>query len=157
MLGPRSSCHVCFGRRTVSRTRRRGGRAGPSIAEEHWTVDESFPGTKIIFAGRYTLRRGEFESRTPACQCEQQPLPPRERFIGTFGGHLQWGQGYSDVDYGTASFTSWAWKRDLSADAAHEPPRETWGSIYLEQRVENGWTFSSPARGGPVSRAAVYG
>ena len=29
------------------------------------------------------------------------------------------------------------------------------GSIYLEQRVENGWTFSSPARGGPVSRAAV--
>ena len=158
--------------------------------------------------------------------------------IGTFGGHLQWGQGESDVDYGTASFTSWAWKRDLSADAAHEPPRETlelgavkvsqdeplgiesyieltaariartwafqpsespwrftvganlgggyawaestderyiivdiivatwakgtvsrgrWGSIYLEQRVENGWTFSSPARGGPVSRAAVAG
>jgi hypothetical protein len=30
-----------------------------------------------------------------------------------------------------------------------------WGTVYLEQRVVNGWTFSSPARAGPVSRAAV--
>jgi hypothetical protein len=208
---------------------------GAAIADEHWTIDESFPGTKVIVAGRYTLRRGEIESRTPACQCE--PLPAPERLIGTFGGHLQWGQGESDLEYGVASFTSWAWKRDLAADAAREPPRETlelgvvkvrqdeplgiesyveltaariartwafrppespwhftvganlaggyawaestderyrdisnmivgtwakgtvsrekWGSIYLEQRVENGWTFSSPARGGPVSRAAA--
>ncbi len=32
--------------------------------------------------------------------------------------------------------------------------RGAWGSIYLEQRVVNGWTFSSPARGGSVSREA---
>jgi hypothetical protein len=27
--------------------------------------------------------------------------------------------------------------------------------VYLEQRVVNGWTFSSPAAGGPVARSAV--
>lgn len=32
--------------------------------------------------------------------------------------------------------------------------RGRWGTIYLEQRVVNGWTFSSPARGGSVSREA---
>ena len=33
--------------------------------------------------------------------------------------------------------------------------RRSWGEIYLEQRVINGFTFSSPARGGSVSREAV--
>ena len=32
--------------------------------------------------------------------------------------------------------------------------RQRWGEIYLEQRVSNGFTFSSPARGGSVSREA---
>src|SRR5690606_7761837 len=32
--------------------------------------------------------------------------------------------------------------------------RERWGSFYIEQRVVNGWTFSSPARGGSVQREA---
>jgi hypothetical protein len=30
-----------------------------------------------------------------------------------------------------------------------------WGTMYLEQRVVNGWTFSSPAAGGPVARSAA--
>src|SRR5690606_18341549 len=32
--------------------------------------------------------------------------------------------------------------------------RGRWGTFYVEQRVVNGWTFSSPSAGGSVSREA---
>jgi hypothetical protein len=40
----------------------------------------------------------------------------------------------------------------LRASVAHEG----WGDVYLQQRVVNGFTVSSPARGGAVSREARF-
>jgi hypothetical protein len=33
--------------------------------------------------------------------------------------------------------------------------RQSWGRIYIEHRIVSGFTFSSPARGGSVSREAT--
>src|SRR5690554_1092445 len=37
--------------------------AGVAIAEAHWTIDEAFPGTKVILDGRYSLRRRTGQAR----------------------------------------------------------------------------------------------
>ncbi|HEX6997471.1 MAG TPA: hypothetical protein VF322_04965 [Gammaproteobacteria bacterium] len=208
-----------------------------SIADEHWTVDEAFPGRKLILDGRYALRRRTSEPAAPACECGA-PQAPAERMTAVFGAHLQWGSGDTDLEYGVLSFAALAAQRDYDAAAdgfrvqrdtiewlalrlAQDEPlgidsyeeltvaragrtwgyhaagspwrftigvnvsggfawadstdesfrdvsnliagtwvqasvsRGRWGTVYLEQRVVNGWTFSSPARGGSVSREAV--
>jgi hypothetical protein len=206
------------------------------VVDEDWTVDEEFPGTKLAIGGRYTVSRGERQSRPRACACE--PLPPAERMLVTIGGHVQWDAAESDIEFATLSVTSWSLDQQLdTAEKRLEPLRDTlelgvvqigkdeplgmesyieadavrvartwalekpdspwrftvgatlsggfawaestnpayedvsnltvgtwakgtasrdrWGTVYLEQRVVNGWTFSSPARGGPVARSAV--
>ncbi|HEY8521526.1 MAG TPA: hypothetical protein VIN61_15740 [Gammaproteobacteria bacterium] len=208
-----------------------------SIADEHWTVDEAFPGRKLILDGRYALRRRTREPSAAACECASLQ-GPTERMTGVFGAHVQWGSGDTDVEYGVLSFAALASQRDFDASAdgfrplrdtvewiavrlAQDEPlgidsyseltvarvartwgyhaagspwrftlgvsvsggfawadstdetfrdvsnliagtwvqgsvsRDRWGRVYLEQRIVNGWTFSSPARGGSVSREAV--
>jgi hypothetical protein len=208
-----------------------------AVFDENWTVDEDFPGTKLMFGGRYVLRRSQGQPRTPKCPCE--PLPAPELLVGTLAGQLQFGAGESDIEYGFVSLTPWAWRRDVAhGDGVRVPPRETlelgvimvskdeplgvefyseltaariartwtfqrpaspwryslganlsggyawaestdenyrdvsnltagtwargtigrdkWGTIYVEQRVVNGWTFSSPDHGGVVSRSAAF-
>src|SRR5262245_16318207 len=207
-----------------------------AVADEDWTVNEEFPGTKLLFSGRYSVSRAEHPSRPPLCACE--PLPPAERMLVTVGGHVQWDAGENDIEFATLSVTAWSLDRELDtalerleplrdtlelgvvqigkdeplgiesyieADVVRvartwvlEKPDSPWrftvganlsggfawaestnptyddisnltvgtwakgtisrdrvGTIYLEQRVVNGWTFSSPAAGGPVARSAV--
>lgn len=204
-------------------------------AEAHWTIDEAFPGTKVILAGRHSLRRGQGTPRVRDCEC--QPFPTPDRMLGSIGAHLQWGKGDTGLEYGVLSFTALASQRDFDvtqtrfqtlrdtlewgavrlgkddplgidsyleltvvrasrtwgydvptspwrftwgvnvstgfawADSIDETYKDVsnpiigtwakgtvsrgrWGTFYLEQRVVNGWTFSSPARGGTVSREA---
>lgn len=203
--------------------------------EEHWTVDERFPGTKILLGGRYSMARRVGEERVRDCDCG--PLAAPEYMLWTVGGDLQWGLGESEIERGAVFFTPWAARRTLVPEepgfsASHETLElgsvliskddplgiesyveitaarvariwafgssasawrftvganlsggyawaesttdayrdvsnmivGTWakgtathrrfGTLYLEQRVVNGWTFSSPARGGSVSREA---
>ncbi|HEX7080455.1 MAG TPA: hypothetical protein VF329_05535 [Gammaproteobacteria bacterium] len=210
---------------------------GVAMAEEHWTIDEAFPGTKVILDGRYSFRRRTGQPRARACDCGE-PLPAAERLRNTIGAHLQWGKGETALEYGILSF---AWKAsqrnyEPSAEGGFRTLRDTlewgilnvakddplgidsyvelnvarasrtwqfavpsspwrftlginasagyawadsfdetyddvsnmtigswgkgtvsrgrWGMIYVEQRVVNGWTFSSPSAGGTVQREA---
>lgn len=211
--------------------------AGIALAEAHWTIDQAFPGTKVILDGRYSLRRRMGRERPRACDCGE-PLPGAERLRNTFGAHLQWGKGETGLEYGIVTFTLRGSQRDYApvAEAGFHTRRDTlewgiltvskdeplgidsyveldlarasrtwqyslprspwrfsigvngaagyawadsenetyddvsnmtigswakgtvsrgrWGTLYLEQRVVNGWTFSSPARGGTVQREA---
>ena len=38
--------------------------AGVAIAEAHWTIDEAFPGTKVILDGRYSLRATRYATHS---------------------------------------------------------------------------------------------
>ena len=51
--------------------------AGFSIAEASWTIDESFPGTKLIFDGSYAIRQETVPARERNCVCEPLPDPDR--------------------------------------------------------------------------------
>lgn len=206
-----------------------------SMADAHWTVDESFPGRKLIFTGRHTVRRRTGETPVSDGAGESAAIP--ERLLGTVTAELQWGKGETDLEYGVLGFSAYASQRDFAPEpGGFRPLRDTvewgvlrfvedeplgmdsysevtvarvsrtwgyrradspwsmtiglnvsggfawadstndsfqdvsnpiagtwikgtasrrgWGSVYLEQRVVNGWTFSSPDRGGSVSREA---
>src|SRR5690606_24921522 len=81
-----------------------------SIADAHWTVDESFPGRKLIVDGRYIVRQwtGTVEERE--CRCGPAVAP--ERFLAAFSGHLQWGKGDSELEHGVLRFTAFGSQRD---------------------------------------------
>ncbi len=212
--------------------------AGFAIADADWTINKVFPGTKLIFDGRYSIRRGPSEPRKRDCECEPPPTP--DRMLGTIGAHLQWGEGETGLEYAYFSGTALAYQRNFdpvgakfrplrdtlefgnvrggfddplgidsyaevnlvrggrtwgyklsdqspwlftlgikvsvgyawadSFDPAYQDvsnptigtwvngtiKRERWGELYIEQGVVNGFTLSSPARGGSVSREAVF-
>lgn len=206
-----------------------------SVADADWTIDEVFPGTKLILEGRYTFSRSTVAPPERDCDCA--PLPPSTKLVGTVGTHLQWGEGETGLEYGRLTFSplsylrrfetsrdgfsplrdtlefgvltaskddplgiddyyelslirasrTWQWQPGksgfnvtlglggwlgyawaTSTDPRYEEVtnpiignafkatvnREDWGSLYLEQRVVNGFTFSSPSAGGSVSREA---
>ena len=211
---------------------------GAAIADAQWTIDESFPGTKLIVEGAYSFDRSSVPiPRRSDCDCV--PRGSRDRMLGSVWGHLQWGQGETKLEYGVIGFGAIAYQTDYDpADERFQPLTDTlewgvlrfgkddplgidsyselavmemariwqyrhsesspwyanvglnlslgyawaestnetyqevsnpivgtwwrgtigrraWGEIYLEQRVINGFTASSPARGGSVSREAA--
>lgn len=206
-----------------------------AIADEHWTIDETFPGRKLILEGNYTFNSRPGNVPESDCVCDPEPTP--QRLIGTINAHLQWGDGETALEYGVVTFTSVAWEWEHEPDdgdfdtvrdtvewgvlrLAQDDPlgiesyaeltvargartwgyhamgspwtytvgvnvsggfawadsaddryqdvsnliagtwvrgtvaRAGWGSLYLEQRVVNGWGLSSPARSGSISREA---
>lgn len=208
-----------------------------SVADANWTINEDFPGTKLIFDGRYALRKEIVEPKTKDCDCAVPP--PKQRVIGALRGHLQWGEGETALEYARLSFSAVADQRDYAAVPgrltavrdmyewgvvqggkddplgvdyygelvlarfartwARAPRSSPWwvilglegsvgyswsesdnefyesvsnpivgtsvraslnrsgmGSIYLQQRIINGFGFSSPARSGAVSREARF-
>ena len=211
---------------------------GFAIADADWTIDKVFPGTKLIFDGQYSIRRGPGKPSTRDCECEPPPIP--DRMLGTIGAHLQWGEGETGLEYAYFSGTALAYQRNFDPVGAKFRPvrdtlefgnvrggfddplgidsyaevnlvrggrtwgyklsdqspwlftlgikvsvgyawadsfdptyqdvsnptigtwvngtikRERWGELYIEQGVVNGFTLSSPARGGSVSREAVF-
>lgn len=206
-----------------------------ALADAHWTIDESFPGRKLLLEGNYTFNSRPGKVPQTDCACDAEVTP--QRLVGTINAHLQWGDGESQLEYGVLTFSSfgWEWEHPLDdgefdvvrdtvewgvlrvveddplgiesyveltvargariwgyhspgsrwsytvgvsisggfawAEAADERyqdvsnltagtwvrgtvARAGWGSIYLEQRVVNGWGLSSPARSGSISREA---
>ena len=208
-----------------------------SIADAQWTIDEDFPGTKIIFDGRWAFQRRLIEPEDDGCDCVTKP--PKTRVVGAVRAHLQWGEGDTALEYARVCLTALAEQRDypvlpgrfstvrdtyewgvlqggkddpLNVDyygevilgrfartwawlfgsspwrltvglegsfgyAWSESDNESYeevsnpiigstlrasldrsggGSLYLQQRVINGFGFSSPARSGAVSREARF-
>jgi len=62
-----------------------------AVADAHWTIDEVFPGTKLIVEGQYSIRRGPGEPPERDCDCDLATTP--DRMVGTIAAHLQWGEG----------------------------------------------------------------
>ncbi len=211
---------------------------GFAIADADWTINQVFPGTKLIIDGRYSIRRGPGKPSQRDCECEPPPIP--DRMLGTIDAHLQWGEGETSLEYAILSATALGYQREFEPVAAKFRPlrdtlewgivrggfddplgidsyaevnlvrggrtwgyklsdqspwlftlglkvavgyawadsfdpayqdvanptigswvngtikRERWGELYIEQGVINGFTLSSPARGGSVSREAVF-
>jgi hypothetical protein len=208
-----------------------------AITDAEWTINEDFPGTKIIVDGRYAFRRRVLEPEDDGCDCA--PRPPKTRVTGAVRAHLQWGEGETSLEYARVSLTALAEQRDYPARPgrfttvrdmyewgvvqggkddplgvdyygeltigrfartwARAPRSSPWwllvglegsigyswsesdnefyeevsnpiigttlrasinrsgmGSLYLQQRVINGFGFSSPARSGAVSREARF-
>jgi hypothetical protein len=208
-----------------------------SVADADWTINEVFPGTKLILDGRYSFSREWAVPRELDCDCEPLPIP--RRMVGTVNAHLQWGEGETSLEYGRLSVTglgylrrydtvrgrfsplrdslrwgvlqagkddplgiddyyefslvgggrTWQWQPSKSAfiftvgvqgwvgyswatstnetysDVSNpiigssfkgtiSAPR--WGQLFVEQRVVNGFTLSSPSAGGSVSREARF-
>jgi hypothetical protein len=206
-----------------------------AIADAHWTIDDTFPGRKLILEGNYTFNSRPGNAPDSDCACDPEPTP--QRLVATLNAHLQWGSGETALEYGVISFSSFAWEWEHPLDdgdfdvvrdtvewgvlrlaeddplgiesyaeltvargartwgyhAAGSPwsytvgvnvsggfawadstddryqdvsnliagawirgtvARAGWGSLYLEQRVVNGWGLSSPARSGSISREA---
>ena len=209
-----------------------------SVAEADWTIDEVFPGTKVIAEGRYSFYRGMADPvETDDCECE--PLPTPRKTMGTIKAHLQWGEGETGLEYGRLSATylgyvrtydrvrgefsrlrdtlrwgeiqigkddplgiedyyeftlvdgsrTWQWQpkksdflftvglngffgyawatstNEIYADVSNpiigsalkmSVNREGWGGLFVEQRVVNGFTLSSPSAGDSTSREARF-
>lgn len=208
-----------------------------ALADASWTIDEDFPGTKLVFDGRYALRRGRGDPPSRDCDCQPRPTP--QKMVGTVGAHLQWGEGEADIEYARLSLAALSYQWDYGPRSGRlRPYRDTlewgvlqggkddplgvdsyveltllrlarswyyqsegspwlftlgadlsggyawadsiddtyqdvsnpvvgssirfgvsrsgWGQVYAEQRVNNGFTLSSPARGGAVSREARF-
>lgn len=210
---------------------------GIAVAAAKWTIDEDFPGTKLIFDGRYTFSRSTGPEPDPTCDCKGRTAP--EKLVGTIDAHLQWGEGETTLEYARLSVAGVSYQWDYNPDVAsfgrlrdtlewgviqggRDDPlgvdryaeltvvrgarawyrrfsrlpvyatvglemsggyswadsvedtyqevsnlivgsalrasvaHEVWGHLYVQQRVVNGFTVSSPARGGAVSREARF-
>ena len=79
----------------------------------------------------------------------EQPDSPWRYTVGvTISGGFAWAESTDPAYEDVSNLTLGTWAKGTVS-------RDRWGTLYLEQRVVNGWTFSSPARGGPVARSAV--
>lgn len=58
-----------------------------------------------------------------------------------------WADSYDETYDDVSNMTIGSWGKGTVS-------RGRWGMLYIEQRIVNGWTFSSPARGGTVQREA---
>lgn len=66
----------------------------------------------------------------------------------TVSGGFAWAESTNEAYEDVSNLTLGTWAKGTVS-------RDRWGTMYLEQRVVNGWTFSSPAAGGPVARSAT--
>jgi hypothetical protein len=63
---------------------------GAAVAQEDWTVNDAFHGTKLLLNGRYSLHRSEMDREIADCPCNPPPPAPF-RMIGTVAASAQWG------------------------------------------------------------------
>ena len=97
---------------------------GVAIADANWTIDEYFPGTKLLFTARYSFRRRPGEAPESDCDCIVRPTP--YEMFGTLGVHLQSGQGESGIEYGYGEWTTWSWQRNFLPESGRfRPFRDT--------------------------------
>ena len=97
--------------------------AGLAIADADWTIDKVFPGTKIIFDGRYSIKRDTLEGPTEDDCC--RPQEPAKRMIAIIDAHLQWGEGETGLEYAIVAVTPWAFQRNTPASEGFNPVRDT--------------------------------
>lgn len=208
-----------------------------AIADAAWTIDEDFPGTKLIVGARYSMAQDTVPYPAGGCDCVVRPGV--RGMWGTLASHLQWGEGESGLEHGYLSVmtrsllrnyvpesgrlstlrdslewggvlvgkddplgvedyteitvarlgrtwaygmrrSAWTALLGLGASAGHAWATSTdplysdvsnptlgawftlglhhprWGRAYVEQRVINGFTFSSPSAGDSTSRVARF-
>jgi hypothetical protein len=79
----------------------------------------------------------------------EKPDSPWRFTVGAnLSGGFAWAESTNPTYADVSNLTIGTWAKGTAS-------RDGWGTVYLEQRVVNGWTFSSPAAGGPVARSAV--
>jgi hypothetical protein len=103
-----------------------------AVADAHWTIDEVFPGTKLIVEGQYSIRRGPGDPPESDCDCDLATTP--NRMVGTVAAHLQWGEGESALEYARLSFTALAFQTEYEpATREIRRVRDTteWGVIQV--------------------------
>lgn len=71
---------------------------GAAVVHEDWTINDEFPGTKVLVNGRYSLHRSEMDREIADCDCNPPPPAPH-RMIGTVMGTAQWGSGEVERAY----------------------------------------------------------
>ena len=96
---------------------------GLAVADADWTINKVFPGTKIIFDGRYSIKRDMAKGPTQDDCC--RPLEPAKRMIGIIDAHLQWGEGETGLEYAIVAVTPWAFQRNTPASEGFGPIRDT--------------------------------
>lgn len=90
-----------------------------------------------------TLARG---SRTWAYSLRNSPW--KFSFGFSFSAGYAWAESTEELFRDVSNMIIGTWGKGTVS-------RGRWGAMYIEQRVANGWAFSSPARAGTVSREAV--
>jgi len=63
---------------------------GAAIAQEDWTINNDYPGTKLVLGWRYSLYRVEEDPLVSDCDCSPPPPAP-VRSIATVSGQAQVG------------------------------------------------------------------
>ncbi len=100
------------------------------IAHADWTIDEVFPGTKLLMTGQYSFRIGQGQQKQMDCDCPPPPVP--HRMTGTVSAHLQWGKGDTGLEYGMLSVRGLAYQRNYEPlTGQFKPLRDTleWGVL----------------------------
>ena len=100
--------------------------AGAAVADADWTINKTFPGTKIIFDGRYTLKRGQVTDPAGGLVRPRENTDPADRLFGVIDGHFQWGEGETGLEYTIVSVTPIAFERVYAPAAGFSVAHDTW-------------------------------
>ena len=99
---------------------------GLAIADADWTINETFPGTKIILDGRYTLKRDQVKDPAGGLVRPREQTDPADRLIGVIDGHFQWGEGETGLEYAIVSVAPIAFERVYAPAAGFSVAHDTW-------------------------------
>jgi hypothetical protein len=104
---------------------------GASIADAAWTINEDFPGTKLIVDGAYLFNREAVPMLTRGT-CDCVPAGTRDRILGSVWGHAQWGNGDTQLEYGRIAFSGLSFQTDyeLADDDRFQPRTDTWNGAF---------------------------
>ena len=96
---------------------------GGLIADQDWTVNDEFTGTRFALYGRFTLHREEMDAKIAECPCNPPPPAPF-RMIGTITATAQWDDG--DLERAYVGVSGLSLQRNYEVNAGGwRPLRDT--------------------------------
>lgn len=96
---------------------------GGALGYEDWTVNDEFPGTKLVLNGRYSLHRSEMDREVADCPCNPPPPAPF-RMMGTVMATAQWGE--HDLERAYLGVSAYSLQRNFEASGGGwRPLRDT--------------------------------
>jgi len=99
---------------------------GVAIADADWTIDESFRGTKMIFDGRYTLKRDQVSNPAGGLVRARDNSEPSDRLIGVIDAQLQWGTSGTGLEYAVISAAPIAFEKFYAPTTGFSVAHDTW-------------------------------